>query len=214
MKFKTVKIIGAVILAFLLASGCGKRTENTPAPDSTAARSEETVPEQKETAASGDVSASGTEASADQNLILEEEAKSIALEDAGLTEDQISGIRIRLEKDDGIQQYEVEFYAGDKEYDYEIDAASGNILGRDMEIEDDFRESGTSDAGVSEEQAKKTALQKVPGAGENDIKIHLDEDDGKAVYEGSFIYKDRKYEFEIDADSGEILDWEEESVYD
>lgn len=209
MKLKTVKIIGAVTLALLLA-GCGSGTEETPPTDNSAAQSEETVPAQEEAAAS----VSEEESSADQNLIPEEEAKGIALKDARLTEGQISGIRIRLEKDDGIQQYEVEFYAGDKEYDYEIDAVSGNILSKDMDIEDDFKKSGSSDAAISEEQAKKTALEKVPGAGDNDIKIHLDKDDGKTVYEGSIIYKDRKYEFEIDAESGKILDWEEESVHD
>lgn len=209
MKPKTVKIIGAVTLALLLA-GCGSGTEETPPTDNSAAQSEETVPAQEEAAAS----VSEEESSADQNLIPEEEAKGIALKDAGLTEGQISGIRIRLEKDDGIQQYEVEFYAGDKEYDYEIDAVSGNILSKDMDIEDDFKKSGASDAAISEEEAKKTALKKVSGAGENDIKIHLDKDDGKTVYEGSIIYKDREYEFEIDAESGKILDWEEESVHD
>ena len=61
---------------------------------------------------------------------------------------------------------------------------------------------------------KKTALKKVPGAGEDDIKIHLDHDDGKVLYEGSIVYKERKYEFEIDADTGSILKWEEESVFD
>lgn len=198
MKQKAVKIISTVIFALLLI-GCGKGMEKTPA--------------QGETDASGAVSASEEESSADQNLS-SEEAKSIALKDAGLTEDQISAIRIRQEMDDGIQQYEVEFYAGDKEYDYEIDAISGNILSKDMDIEDDFKKSGDSDAAISEEQAKKTALEKVPGAGENDINIHLDKDDGRAVYEGSIIYEDREYEFEIDADNGRILDWEEESVYD
>lgn len=213
MKLKTVKIISTVMLALLLA-GCGKGTQETPTSDDSAVRSEENVPAQEEAAASGAASVSEEESSADQNLIPEEEAKGIALKDAGLTEGQISGIRIRLEKDDGIQQYEVEFYAGDKEYDYDIDAVSGNILSKDMDIEDDFKKSGTSDAAISEEEAKKTALKKVSGAGENDIKIHLDKDDGKAVYEGSIIYKDREYEFEIDAESGKILDWEEESVHD
>lgn len=213
MRFKTVKLLGIAVIALLIA-GCGAKAEETPQPDASDIQSEEAVPSQAESASSNVVSVSEAESSANSNLISEDEAKNIALQDAGLTEDGISGIRIRLEKDDGIQQYEVEFYAGDKEYDYEIDAVSGNILSKDMDIEDDFQSTGSLNVSVSEEQAKKTALKEVSGAGENDIKIHLDKDDGKAVYEGSIVYKERKYEFEIDAESGKILEWEEESVYD
>lgn len=213
MKLKTVKMMGVLTIALLLA-GCGEGAKETPKPADSSIQTEENAPKQVQPAASNAASVSEPEVSAGNNLISENEAKGIALKDAGFTEDQISGIRIQLEKDDRTWQYEVEFYAEDKEYDYEIDAASGNILSKDMDIEDDFNKSGDFDAAISEEQAKKTALDKVPGAGDRDIKIHLDEDDGKAVYEGSIIYEEREYEFEIDANSGKILDWEEESVYD
>lgn len=192
MKLKIVNFLGIVMIALIMA-GCGAKEKEMPATDNLENQSE-------------------AESKADKNLISEDEAKSIALKDAGLTEDQISGIRIKLERDDGIQQYEVEFYAGDKEYDYEIDAESGNILSKNMDVEDDFQKSGTSNAAITEEEAKKTALEKVSGAGENDIRIHQDQDDGKIIYEGTIVYKERKYEFEIDANSGKILEWEEESI--
>ena len=72
-----------------------------------------------------------------------DEAKEIVLKDAGVSEKDISGIRIKLEKDDGIWQYEVDFYAGDKEYDYNIDADTGKILSKDMEIDDDLYWNGS-----------------------------------------------------------------------
>ncbi|MDY2596608.1 MAG: PepSY domain-containing protein [Oliverpabstia sp.] len=143
-------------------------------------------------------------------LISEEEAKKIALQDAGLTEVEITGIRVKLEYDNGIQEYEVDFYAGEKEYDYEIHAETGAILRKDMEIENDFHQSDTSAARISEEEAIKLALEKVPGASEKDVRIHLDHDDGKTIYEGSIVYEGVEYDFEIDADSGVILEWEKE----
>lgn len=143
-------------------------------------------------------------------VISEEEAKKIALQDAGLAEEEITGIRVKLEYDNGIQEYEVDFYAADKEYDYEIHAETGAILRKDMEIENDFHKSDTLAARISEEEVIKLALEKVPGASEKDVRIHLDHDDGKTIYEGSIVYEGVEYDFEIDADSGVILEWEKE----
>ena len=213
MKLKMAKFMSVVTIALLLA-GCGAKSEETPIPDDSEVQSEEAVSEKAESASSGVASVSEAEPSVDESLISENEAKSIALKDAGITEDQTSGIRVKLERDDGVQQYEVEFYAGDKEYDYEIDAVTGNILNKDMDIEDDFQKSGTSDASISEGEARKIALNEVSGAGENDIRIHQDKDDGRTIYEGTIIYKERKYEFEIDATTGTFLEWSAESIYD
>ena len=67
-------------------------------------------------------------------------------------------------------------------------------------------------AKLTEEEAKKIALKMVEGAEEEDIRIEKDEDDGVSVYDGKIIYEDIKYEFEMDAVSGELLNWEQESV--
>lgn len=203
MKVKTAKVLGVAVIALLLA-GCGAKAQETPESDNSGVQSEAD--------SSGDISASSSEATADKELISEDEAKDIALKDAGLTEEQVSGLWCKLDTDDGVQQYEVEFYADGNEYDYEVDAASGNILSKKKELEDDREKVGSSNTAVTEEQARKIALEKVPGAGEKDIRIHQDTDDGKVVYEGSVVYQEKKYEFEIDADSGKLLEWEEESV--
>ena len=42
----------------------------------------------------------------------------------------------------------------------------------------------------------------------------INNDDGRLIYEGKIIYNDREYEFEIDAATGAVLDWESESVCD
>ena len=68
-----------------------------------------------------------------ENQITQEEAKNIALQSAGLTEEQIQHLRIEFEIDDGIAQYGVEFIAEDWEYEFEIDAQSGKILSYDRD---------------------------------------------------------------------------------
>ena len=63
-------------------------------------------------------------------------AKSIALEHAGVSENQAYDMDIELDDEHGKLVYEVEFKSGNMEYDYEIDAASGAILKHEAEWDD------------------------------------------------------------------------------
>ena len=65
--------------------------------------------------------------------ITEAQAQAIALEHAGLTEQEVSRLQVRADWHDGRQEFEVEFNAGYLEYEYEIDAASGRILSFDKD---------------------------------------------------------------------------------
>ena len=62
--------------------------------------------------------------------ITAEEAQAIALAHAGFTADQVSRLRTQFEPEEpgDPAHYDVEFYQGDLEYDYEIHAATGEIL--------------------------------------------------------------------------------------
>ena len=67
-----------------------------------------------------------------------EKAKQIALDDAGYTEDQVRFSTAKFEDDDDEgETYEIEFYFGNMEYEYEIDAVTGEILDSSAETEDD-----------------------------------------------------------------------------
>ncbi len=157
-------------------------------------------------------------------LIDEAKAKEIALNHAGVTEADTSFIWVKPDVDDSQQVYEVEFYvaATNSEYDYEIHAQTGEIISFDYDAENytpntnntnNNNTSGNSTT-KTEQEIKKIALAKVPNATEKDIQVKLDEDDGKLKYEGKIIYEGMEYDFEIDAYSGAILEWEAESVFD
>lgn len=152
------------------------------------------------------------------NYIGEAEAKRIALEHAGLSENQVTLVHAQLEWDHGRWEYDVEFYSADyTEYDYEIDASSGAILSYDYDAEyysSQQTGTGTGTNTISAEDAKQLALNQVPGATINDIrKFKTDYDDGRLQYEGKIIYNGMEYEFEIDAYSGSIRDWSAEPMY-
>lgn len=146
-------------------------------------------------------------------LIGEQAARDAALEHAGLSDSQVTFLKTKLDREDGRQVYEVEFYTEDyKEYDYEIDALTGEVYSYDYDAETYFQSSG-SDSEITAEEAKALALAQVPGATESDIiEFKTDRDDGRIEYEGEILYSGMKYEFEIDGYSGAIRSWEVETA--
>ena len=55
------------------------------------------------------------------------------MKDANLSENQVSHINSRLDYEDGIQVYDVSFYADDIEHNYEINAQTGSIVSYDID---------------------------------------------------------------------------------
>lgn len=142
-----------------------------------------------------------------------EKAKSIALNHAGVTSSTAKFVKVERDRDDGRLLYEVEFYAGNKEYDYEILASDGTILSYDADIEGYRIPSSTSSSSsgyISVERAKEIALQHagLSSSGVNFDKAEFDHDDGRAEYEIEFHHNFREYEYTIDAASGTILEAE------
>ena len=81
---------------------------------------------------------SGTEPSKQESQesqqISVDQAKTIALDHAGVPADQVIFSKAKLEHDDGCLIYDIEFYVdGSADYEYEIDAYSGAILEADSE---------------------------------------------------------------------------------
>ena len=168
-------------------------------------------------------------AAGSQTTVTAEQAKAKALEHAGVQAENIPFINVILDYDDGRMVYDVEFYTNDyKEYDYEIDATTGAIVSWDYDAELFYQgtpvyngnvpqASGqTFQAGITAEQAKAEAL-KMAGLADSQVRwgmVGLDYDDGRMVYEGKFFFETMEYEFELDANTGNIVDWDVESIYD
>lgn len=165
-------------------------------------------------------------------LISEAEAKKIALSHAGVKESEVKNYTIHLDQDDATYEYEIEFYVGSKEYDYSIHAQTGAILDTDTdydnsdedkdafedEKEDDNEEDDTITSTpstpsnlISESKAKQIVLAKVPGATESHMKLHLEKENGSYVYEGTLLFQNTEYDFELDALTGNILEWDVET---
>lgn len=150
-----------------------------------------------------------------------EQAKEIALNHANKTADQVQFVKSKQDWEHGRSVYEIEFIYQEgsnyMEYDYEIDASTGQILSYDYDIENYQQYKQIIDqanVNISEEAAKNIALERVPGASYSNIyKFKLEFDDTRWEYEGKIIYDSYEYEFEIDANTGNILKWEVESIH-
>ena len=62
-------------------------------------------------------------------------------------------------------------------------------------------------APITLEEAVQLVLDRVPGASSEDVRIQLEEEDGRQVYEGEVICNRAEHEFEIDAATGDFIQW-------
>lgn len=69
----------------------------------------------------------------DGTKVTKDEAKQAAIKDAGFKESEVSGVRVELDREDGAAKYEVDFYKDGVEYNYDIDAQTGQILSKDAD---------------------------------------------------------------------------------
>ncbi|MFC3928681.1 PepSY domain-containing protein [Streptococcus caprae] len=150
-----------------------------------------------------------------------EEAQEIALKDAGLT--SATYISNHQDFEDGQDVYDVTIRTEDTEYDYTISAKDGSILSKDQEslgqtTKIASESNTTQTTSLSNDQAKTKALE-AAGLAESaasNLKIELDQENGRAVYEVSFddLTKQLDYDYTIDANSGEILEQSQEPLND
>ncbi|MDY3308247.1 MAG: PepSY domain-containing protein [Eubacteriales bacterium] len=155
------------------------------------------------------------------NVGSEEAALAIALEHAGVTLDQLSWYEICLDFDDGIWVYEVEFVVGNTEYEYEINAITGEIIKFETELDDDphgappVTERPTQQPGsnfLSEDEIRAIVFNHA-GVNANDVRefeIELDDEHGIWVYEVEFKAGNIEYDYVVNAVTGEIIKSETE----
>lgn len=163
------------------------------------------------------------------NKITEEKAKEIALNHANLSQNDVTFIRSNIDYDDGFTAYDVEFYSNNQEYDYKIDANSGDIIEYDLDVENyaipqsnnnvnanTNLPNNSNNVGITEEKAKEIALNHA-NLSANQVQYlnsHLDYDDGMQVYDVNFYANNLEHSYEIDAQTGNIVSYDVDSMYD
>lgn len=156
-----------------------------------------------------------------QALLTKDQAIAIAKKKANGTV-----TKFELDSDDGRKRYDIEIKGGTYEYDFEIDAFTGEILKFEKDRDDDAKTvnkqvtavkaqpvnqtnkvESTKKAMLTKDQAIAIAMKQAKGTVTD---FELDDDDDRKVYEIEIEDGTYEYEFKIDAFTGEILEFEKD----
>lgn len=134
-------------------------------------------------------------------------AKQAALSHAGLKEEDVLFTKAHAKTDDGTEVFEIEFISNMREFEYEIERNTLQIISADIDMADTPK---NLPGEISADDAKSIAL-KHSDLSSQDVtftKVKADEDDGVYVYDIEFIKDNAEYEYEIHATTGAIISFE------
>lgn len=143
-------------------------------------------------------------------------ALNAAYEHAGVKAADATQIECELDRDHGIYIYEIEFRAGDYEYDYDINAETGAVIRYEKELDKKAEKPVTppeTPAYITAEAAKTFALEHAGVTADEifDYSYELETGHGKARYEIDFETTETEFEYVIDAKTGAVISFEKEA---
>lgn len=136
-----------------------------------------------------------------------EDAKSIALSEAGFSKADVMMTGMKEGTEHRMTVYEIEFIANGVEYEYEIDATDGGIVGTKTEKLRDRELARLSGQFISMDDAVAAALANAGATVDQAalLEVQFDFEDGYAVYEVELLIDRQVHKTEIDAESGEVI---------
>lgn len=167
--------------------------------------------------------------------VTQTQATEIALEHAGVTQEELLSLSVKLEQEGGRQVFDIQFTTDDREYQYDVTSNSGEIInysyqptGQTSQEEPQAEASqsqesqGTSSQasqqessqsqtqGITQEEAQAIALNHAGVTLEEATiyKVKADVEDGRSVYDVEFAVGATEYDYEIAQDTGEILSYD------
>ena len=123
-------MIFCLLISVLVLSGCGTRTVTVKGDRTNEERSKSSNTDSNVNNTTIDNNSGNVE------TISEQDAIQIAIDDSQVNLEVVNNLGYYEDFEDGNEVYEIEFDADGKEYSYEIDAISGEILSKDIDIKD------------------------------------------------------------------------------
>ena len=142
-----------------------------------------------------------------QAYIGAEKALAAALAHAAVEPLSTSDIEVELDFRHGVIVYEVEFKAVNMEYEYVINAVTGEILSDKQKVEDG--DDLISAPAFNAQTARDIALKHAGLTAESitDLDIELEKKNGLDIFEVEFKAGGMEYDYDINAQTGEIILW-------
>ena len=159
----------------------------------------------------------------------EQSAKAVAYQRAKIGEAAAKRVRCELDWENGNMIYEVDFDADGHEYEVEIDAKSGRVVGFNCEKDDDYRApqmpkktpeqektsvqpSAAAVVHLDETAAKQAAFRhaEVDEKSVTECSCEWEHNRGNRLYEVEFKANGYEFDYDIDAVTGEVIRFSKE----
>ena len=169
-------------------------------------------------------------------FISRNEVKDVVADNMSVSSSDLYFESIDFEMDKGV--YEVEVYYQNRDYEYKIDAKDGKIIYTDFNTTDSITNDNSSNnnnnsnnsntngsnnngnntttASIPLDEAKKIALTNANLTEDavQFLRTEQEYDDGVLVYEIDFTHGDYEYDYKINANTGEVVSYDRDSIYD
>lgn len=167
--------------------------------------------------------------------VTQTQATEIALDHAGVTQEELLSLSVKLEQEGGRQVFDIQFTTDDREYQYDVTSNSGEIINYSYqptgqtsqeetepqaEASQSQESQGTSSQasqqessqsqGITQEEAQAIALNHAGVTLEEATiyKVKADVENGRSVYDVEFAVGTTEYDYEIAQDTGKILSYD------
>ena len=169
-------------------------------------------------------------------FISKKEVKDIVVDDMNVSSNDVYFESIDLELDKNY--YEVELYYQNNDYEYKVDAKSGKVIYNDFNVTNNSNNNGlgnsnsnsnsngngngnnnsnnAGNAKISLQEARNIALThaNLDISVVSMVKCESEYDNGVLVYEIDFTYNNYEYDYKVDANTGEIISYDKDNIYD
>ena len=169
-------------------------------------------------------------------FISKKEVKDIVVDDMNVSSNDVYFESIDLELDKNY--YEVELYYQNNDYEYKVDAKNGKVIYNDFNVTNNSNNNGlgnsnsnsnsngngngnnnsnnAGNAKISLQEARNIALThaNLDISVVNMVKCESEYDNGVLVYEIDFTYNNYEYDYKVDANTGEIISYDKDNIYD
>ena len=137
-----------------------------------------------------------------------DEAKTVALNHLNLTANDVTFTKNKLDLENGISIYELEFFTNDTEYEVDVNVYTQEIVRLSKDTINNQNNTNSSNY-IGSERAKEIALNHT-NSNSSVIwkKVEFELDNNLAIYELEFYINNVEYNYEIDAITGEIIQFE------